>query len=123
MSPPRLSFYSWRDLIEPKDVVVAILGASGALAGFVLVFLGVIIASYQSYPGGVPEPVVQPYRTSGAALLGAFGLGLVTVAVSLLWLINGGVPALYDWAIGLFAVQLVAVFGAAVWTTRTVLWR
>ena len=110
-------------MIEPKDVVVAILGSSAALAGFVLVFLGVIIASYQSYSGGVPEQVVRPYRTSGAALLGAFALGLITVAVSLLWLINGGSPGLYDWAVGLFAIQLVAVFVSAVWTTRMVLWR
>jgi len=35
-------------LVEPKDVVVAILGSAAALAGFVLVFLGIIIASYQS---------------------------------------------------------------------------
>ena len=110
-------------MIDPKDVVLAILGASGALAGFVLVFLGVIIASYESYAGNVPEQVVQPYRTSGTALLGAFALGLVTVAICLLWLINGGLPALYDWAIGLFAVQLVAVFVAALWTARMVLWR
>ncbi|HEX2679711.1 MAG TPA: hypothetical protein VHQ03_00280, partial [Candidatus Dormibacteraeota bacterium] len=73
-------------MIEPKDVVIAILGSSAALGGFVLVFLGVIIAAYQSYPGGVPDQVVQPYRVAGSALLGTFGLSLVTVAVSLLWL-------------------------------------
>lgn len=110
-------------MIEPKDVVIAILGSSAALAGFVLVFLGVIIASYQAYSGGVPEQVVQPYQLSGAALLGSFALSLITVAVSLLWLINGGPVGLYDWAVGLFGVQLVAVFGSAVWTTRMVLWR
>jgi len=110
-------------LIEPKDVVIAILGSSAALAGFVLVFLGVIIASYQSYSGGVPEQVVRPYRASGAALLGSFALSLITVAVSLLWLSNGGPVGLYDWAVSLFAAQLVAVFGSAVWTTRMVLWR
>src|SRR5205807_3261213 len=119
----RASLYSWRDLIEPKDVVVAILGASAALAGFVLVFLGVIIASYESYTGSVPEHVVQPYRTTGSALLGTFGFSLVTVAFCLLWLINGGSPSLYGWTIGLFAVQLVAVFGSAAWATRMVLWR
>lgn len=110
-------------MIEPKDVVLAILGASAALAGFELVFLGIIIASYESYSGTVPEEVVQPYRTTGSALLGTFGLSLVTVALCLLWLINGGVPRLYGWAIGLFAVQLVAVFGSAAWATRMVLWR
>ena len=110
-------------MIEPKDVVLAILGASGALAGFVLVFLGVIIASYQSYPGGVPGEVVRPYRISGTALLGAFALGLATVAICLLWLINGGVPVLYVVAITFFAAQLITVFAAAAWTTRMVLWR
>jgi hypothetical protein len=110
-------------LIEPKDVVVAILGSSAALGGFVLVFLGVIIAAYQSYPGGVPAEVVDPYRVSGSALLAAFALSLVSVAVSLLWLINGGPGGLYGWTIGLFALQLVAVFASAAWTTRMVLWR
>lgn len=110
-------------MIEPKDVVLAVLGSSAGLGGFVLVFLGVIIASYQSYSGGVPADVVRPYRVSGTVLLGAFALSLVTVAVSLLWLINGGLPSLYGWSIGLFAAQLVAVFGAAVWSTWMVLWR
>ena len=110
-------------MIDPKDVVIAILGSSAGLAGFVLVFLGIVIASYQSYSGGVPEKVVRPYRLAGAALLGAFGLGLATVAVSLLWLANGGPSGLYDWTVGLFAVLLVAVFAAAVWATRMVLWQ
>lgn len=109
-------------MIEPKDVVIAILGSSAALGGFVLVFLGVIIASYQSYSGAVPQDVVRPYRLSGTALLATFAVSLVTVAVSLLWLVNGGPGALYDWAIGLFALQLVSVFAAAVWSTRMVLW-
>ena len=110
-------------MIEPKDVVTAILGSSAALAGFVLVFLGIIIAAYQSYSGGVPPQVVQPYRITGTALLGTFALGLITVAVSLLWLVNGGPSSLYGWAIGLFALLLVAVFGSAVWATRMVLWQ
>lgn len=110
-------------MIEPKDVVVAILGSSAALGGFVLVFLGVIISSYQSYPGGVAADVVNPYRVSGSALLATFALSLVSVAVSLLWLINGGPADLYGWTIGLFGLQLIAVFAAAAWTTRMVLWR
>ena len=110
-------------MIEPKDVVIAILGSAAALAGFVLVFLGIIIASYQSYPGEVPADVVRPYRIAGTALLLAFALGLVTVALSLLWLVNGGSATLYGWAIALFALLLVASFGAAVWATRMLLWR
>ena len=110
-------------MIEPKDVVIAILGSSAALAGFELVFLGIIIAAYQSYSGSVPVHVVQPYRLTGTALLGTFAVSLVTVAISLLWLSSGSPTGLYGWAIGLFAVQLVAVFASAAWATRMVLWQ
>jgi hypothetical protein len=110
-------------MVEPKDVVIAILGASAALGGFVLVFLGIVITSYQSYEGAVADQVIRPYRTSGSALLGAFGICLITVAVSLIWLINGGSIGLYDLAIALFALELIAVFGTALWSTRMVLWR
>lgn len=110
-------------MVEPKDVVIAILGASAALGGFVLVFLGIVITSKESYGGATGDEVLRPYRVSGTALLGAFGLCLVTVAVSLLWLINGGSTGLYDSAIALFAIQLAAVFLSALWSTRMVLWR
>ncbi|MHB8613103.1 MAG: hypothetical protein ACYDAL_11835 [Candidatus Dormibacteraceae bacterium] len=52
-------------LIAEKDVVLAILGASAALAGFVLVFLDVIVASYQSYSGGVPGEVILTGLSTG----------------------------------------------------------
>ena len=110
-------------MVEPKDVVIAILGASAGLGGFVLVFLGIVITSYQAYAGAVPAAVVQPYRVAGALLLGTFWLSLVTVVSSLIWLVNGGTAALYDGTVVLFAVQLVAVFSSALWTTRMVLWR
>jgi uncharacterized membrane protein len=109
-------------MIDSKDVVLAILGASAALAGFVLVFLGIIIASYQSYSGGVAQQVVGPYRTAGAGLFGTFGLSLVTVTVCLAWLALGGPGSFYGWTVGLFVLQLVAVFGAAGLATRMVLW-
>jgi hypothetical protein len=110
-------------LIEAKDVVLAILGSSAAIGGFVLVFLGVIIASYQSYSGAVPEDVVAPYRTAGAVILATFALSLVTAAVCLAWLVGGGPQSAYAATIVMFVAQLVAVFAAATWVTRMVLWR
>lgn len=112
-----------RKLVEPKDVVLAILGSSAGLGGFVLVFLGVIIASYESYQGAVPREVVEPYRTAGGALLATFALSLVSVAVCLFWLAGGGPADSYGAPIVLFVIQLVAVFGVAAWVTRMVLWR
>ncbi len=110
-------------MIEPKDVVLTILGASAALAGFVLVFLGIMIASYQSYAGGVPDQVIRPYRITGGVLFATFGLSLLTVALCLVWLALGGPAAMYGWTVGLFVILLVAVFLAAGWATRMVLWR
>jgi len=110
-------------VIEPKDVVIAILGSSAGLGGFVLVFLGVIIASYQSFQGAVPAQVVQPYRTAGGILLATFALCLSSVAICLFWLAGGGRADLYGVTVGLFVVLLFAVFAAAAWVTRMVLWR
>ena len=67
-------------MIESKDVVLGALGAAAALAGLVLVFLGIVIAAYQSYAGNAPTAVVRPYRIAGIVLFGTFGLSLVTVA-------------------------------------------
>jgi len=54
------------------------------LAGFVLVFLGVIIATYQSVCRQRAAQVVRPFRTTGGVLFGAFG-SAVTVTVCLAW--------------------------------------
>ena len=110
-------------MIVEKDVVLAVLGASAALAGFVLVFLGIIIGSYQSYAGGVPEQVVKPYRTIGGVLLGTFALCLFAVLVCLAWLVGGGPGETYGLTVGLFVVQVLAVFAAALRATRMVLWQ
>jgi len=109
-------------VIESKDVVLAALGAAAALAGFVLVFLGIIIASFQSYAGSAPPSVVRPFRIAGVALFATFGLSLVTVALSLLWLVLGGPTWLYAPTLAFFIVQLLSVLLAAGWATRMVLW-
>jgi hypothetical protein len=110
-------------LIQAKDVVLAILGSSAGLGGFVLVFLGVIIASYQSYPGSVPHEVVAPLRRAAGVLLAAFALSLVTAGVCLAWLAGGGPASSYAITLVLFALQLLVVFASATWVTRMVLWR
>ena len=37
------------------DVVVAVVGTSAAIAGFTLVFLGILVTSYQSLLGALPS--------------------------------------------------------------------
>ena len=71
-------------------MALAILGASAALAGFVLLLLGIIIASYQSYSGQMSELVVEPFRKIGRILLAQFALCLVAVLACLAWLVGAG---------------------------------
>ena len=109
-------------MIEPRDVVVGALGVAAGLSGFVLVFLGITIAAYQSYAGNAPQSVVGPYRIAGISLFSTFGLGLLTVTLCLSWLALGGPAWLYGWTVAFLILQLVAVFVAAGWVTRMVLW-
>jgi hypothetical protein len=103
-------------------VVPEIFGAAAGLAGLLLVFLGVSISAFQSYGGDVPPAVTAGWRRSGAWILAAFLLGLVTVAVALAWLLSPS-RALRDVSVVLFCVELAATALAAVVTARAVLWR
>jgi hypothetical protein len=107
----------------PKEVVLAALGAAAGLGGLLLVFLGVVIARYESYAGGTPPAVLARYRRAARGILGAFSFSLVSAGVSFLWLVRGGGGRLYDLAAGFFAAQLLAVFAAAWAVTFGVLLR
>jgi hypothetical protein len=104
------------------EVVPALFGAAAGLAGLLLVFLGVSIAGFQSFAGDGPAAATARFRRAGGWILGAFLLGLVTVAVSFAWLLSPH-RALRDVAAVLFAVELAATASAAVTTARAVLWR
>jgi hypothetical protein len=107
-------------LIEAKDVVLAILGASTALAGFTLVFMGIVLAAFQSYSGAVSAEVKRPYRSTAVVLFTTFCVSLGTIAVCIFWALNGG-DGVYGASIALFLIQLLALLSAAAWTLRLVL--
>jgi len=103
--------------VASKDVVIAALGASAALAGFVLVFLGVVITGLSSFPPETVRLVRMRYlRVAGVSVV-AFLLSLVTVALAVVWLAYGQSRAVYHWTIWLFFVQLGLVFVVGVVTT------
>jgi hypothetical protein len=97
---------------ERKDVTSGILGASAALGGLTLVFLGIVIAGYRSYDSDTMKAVRKPYRTAALRLLITFGASLVSVVLSIAWLAAGGGSALYVIALVIFGLQvlLIAVF-------------
>lgn len=106
-----------------KDVVVALLGGSGGLAGLGLVFLGIIIATVQSFDGATPRTVKDRYRRVGLAILIAFGLGMVCVSTATIWLpLSCENRALYVITVAAFFLQIAALAYGTVWTVRRVLW-
>ena len=109
-------------MVSDKDVVTAVFGAAAGLSGLLLVFLGIVVAAFQSYSAATPAAAVAPYRRAGRLILLAFLFGLATVAVALTWLLSpsGG---LRDTAVVLFCVQLGTLAVSAVGAARLVLWR
>lgn len=110
-------------MVQHKDVVLALLGASAGLSGLVLVFLGLVVAAYGGLAGDTPRAVRAPLRRAGWVILSAFALGVACVATAVLWLLLlTGAQALYVLTVGLFLAQLAALVFASVWTLRELLW-
>lgn len=105
-----------------QDVVTAVFGAAAGLSGLLLVFLGIVVSTYQSYSAATPAAAVAPYRRAGRAILLAFLLGLATTGVALAWLLSPS-DVLADIAVVLFCVQLGVLAVSAVGAARLVLWR
>jgi hypothetical protein len=104
------------------DVIIATTGASSALAGLVLVFLGVLVTTYQQLLGpDQPDAALRKFKTAAFGALALFGLSLVNVVVDLSWLIAGGGHCFYIAALVLFFGQLAALAAVAGYATIGVL--
>lgn len=104
-----------------NETVITAAGASAALAGLILVFLGVVIAGYQTYPGGTPKRLLKPYRKATAAILVVFALSLFCAGLSLAWLATGGGGGLlYQAVVAAFFASLITIFAVAIGTTYRV---
>lgn len=105
-----------------NEIVTGVFAASAGLAGFTLVFLGIVLSSFQSYPPGTSKTVLDRQRRPVVWALIVFFLGLATVAVSFSWLLVGPSDDLYYATVGLFLAQLVSVIAIAGYATVKVLW-
>lgn len=72
---------------EPKDVVIGILGASGALAGLLLVFGGFIFAQAASFPPTTANKIIERYANAGRRAILPFWGFLATTLSSVAWLV------------------------------------
>jgi hypothetical protein len=108
-------------VVKDADVVLATLGATTALAGFTLVFLGVVITRYEETIPGASVRVRGQFVGPAGGLLGAFFLGLTTVGMSFAWLVARGGHGFYVVVVVLFVIQLVSTALASGYVTRGVL--
>jgi hypothetical protein len=109
------------DLPAAKDVVIGALGGAAGLGGLVLVFLGVVVSAYQSFPGGTPATVKRPLKAAGWSALGVLAISLACVAAAFAWLLVGGGDQLFIAVVALFLVQLGAILAVAVAVTKLAL--
>jgi hypothetical protein len=109
------------DSVAAKDLVTALAGSSAALAGLVLVFMGVVITTIQGFPGDTPSSVMSGYRRSLYATLATFFMSIAGLCVDVAWLASRGSGALYTWTLILFGASVVGVCisaAALAWTLR-----
>lgn len=105
------------------DVVTAIVGASAALAGFVLVFLGILVSSYQTLIGNATEATLRRFKSAAVASLAAFATVLTSVALSLVWLVADGGRCFYIAVLVAFFVALGTLATLASYVSFRVLLR
>lgn len=109
------------DEVLQKDVVIALLGATAALVGLILVFVGLVVGAYGALAGDTPQRIKARLRRTAGLTLIPFGLGLSQITVGTVWLLDQ-LAWLYVLAVVLFLAAVGALAGAAFWTLRELVW-
>lgn len=106
-----------------KDVVLAVLGAGAGLGGLVLVFLGILVTSYQGLLGRVSERTLGRFARAALLSLAVFVASLASVVLGVVWLIAEGGDAFYVLTVVVFFVDLALLVAVAAYVTLGVLLR
>jgi hypothetical protein len=109
-------------VIGDGAVGVALLGAAAVLAGFTLVFLGLVLVLDQRGAAGTHQRrLADPPSVLGLAA--ATVLGLVVVFLAAVYLVLGAEDTvLFHWTAALFFLQLAALALSAGWFLWRMLW-
>jgi hypothetical protein len=98
---------------DPKDVMLAILSASAALAGLVLVFSGFLVSQYMALnPETTEQKRINKLRRFAKCGVLPFVCSIVSGVFSFMWLIHPG-QTYYDYAIYTFETLgvVTAIYG------------
>jgi hypothetical protein len=101
--------------------VIALLAAAAALTGLVLVFVGVLVTTYQTLLGQISREKLAPFRAASWSGFAVFLLGLLSVVVSASWLAASGGGTFYAVALAVFFLDVLALAASATIATRLLL--
>ena len=97
-----------------KDVIIAILGASVALAGLLLVFSGFVFGQADSFPRATTDnAIINKYRNVGRFGLAPFLLSLALSGIAVVWLLYPSRDLYFASVIGF----MVLLLGSGVYGT------
>lgn len=92
---------------DPKDAMIGILGASGTLAGLLLIFSGFLFSDALSYPSSTADTIIQKVKKSAQLAVFPFCGFLLTTILSTLWLVYPN-HFLYCFCVIVFLLDVVA---------------
>ena len=100
-------------LENAKDTAVAVLGASVALAGLLLIFVGFVFASAAGFPPETTDDkLIRRYERAAKVGTIPFVLSLVDAALALRWLIHSDCRVFNGTVWGFFLLlALTALYG------------
>jgi hypothetical protein len=103
-------------LPEAKDVIIGIFGASGALAGLLLIFSGFLFGEAASLPRTTDDAILDKLKRSARIAIAPFCGFLVTTLLSIIWMIHPN-PSVY-WINTVLFLMLVTATGIyGVWAS------
>jgi hypothetical protein len=111
------------EVVGREVIVPTLLGASAALAGLTLVFLGVVLSTYRGFGAETPARVLERYRRPAMAVLASAAVCLATVLLAACWMLTRDNDVLYVSCVALFFAELVLLCGSAAYVMRRVMWR
>lgn len=101
--------------------MIAEVGAAAAIVGLVLVFLGVLVTSYQGLLGQLSQQNLSPIRRAAWLALAVFGAGLISLMLNITWLVAQGGRCFYIGTLVLFFTLLAGLVAVAVYSARVLL--
>jgi uncharacterized membrane protein len=101
-----------------KDIVLAILGAGTGFAGLVLVFLGILVSSFESYDREGKTAAQPKFEPAAWGSVGAFCLGLASVILALSWLLASPNDGLFVPVVVVFLFEVATVGIMAIWFVK-----